>query len=1762
MSNSYRIRTQIGVDKQINVQLDQDFDQLEILSLKIRQEDVYPRFCADYGVVAGRVIVNDGFGVPNVKISVFVPLDQVDSQNEIISTLYPYRTITDTNEDGYRYNLLPYDQQHGGHTPTGTFPSKQDIITNPALIEIYDKYYKFTVKTNTSGDFMIMGVPLGEHQLVMDCDLSDIGAFSLSPQDLVDIGLATPEEIDGNKFPSSNNLALLPQIVNQIKTIQVQPFWGDPETCQIRITRQDFNLVDSGVKIIPSALFMGSLFTNVDEQSLSKRCSPKNGIGKLCNLTSGPGEIIAVRQTIFNDENGYPILEQADLPLGGKVIDTDGVFVFNVPMNMDYVTTNEFGEQIISLDPSVGIPTSGKYRFKIKYDQPPTFEKREIRRGYYLVPNIKEYGWVQSQTDPAYNVSTGSTEYKKFQSSYYFGLDWSGYTNGFSLANNEFINRMSEMVNCEDTFYKLKYKKVYTTAALIDNFKSGTFVNRFVAIKDITDETCEGTINKFPATDANYKFDFIFFIANTFLAILTPTLFTLIIILHVLSLLLTFVREFFIAVLLPVLNLFYRLCTWANKRGLGANCIEPPTPSEIRRRFPDLKKLKIPMLTYPDCQACDCSGEDITGGGGFEGTSCNADLNTAQNWSQPSNVNRGETIELEKIQYMFAGWGWDQVELRGHPYEQRIPKAEIGSNSYGVGAYRNWFYYVNSLPPWETINMFSLKGNYFNHPVAGSGGGGISRIGVSFNPDFNQGKEHFDNAIALLVDEQCFASLSGQTLLTFQNPNLSKDLNAANVISGRTYTNIDIEVNYANLDDTNLPNNSVFYTIGGNAPLQTNDTKYFFPSDLEYFQVITGMSYNQFVSMNVTNSSSGGVNFLCLSVTFQLLPDPNINVNAPNYPLLNSHTIEYTDCFGDQITESLVPGQYSRCIRIQQGQPTQIPNEWSDPNNHIPPGSQEPRPVPQTIIVSTTNCSTQPSPTNIVTLSDSLYKRLNKPFTLFWDAEGIQQGAPFSSGSALRNYLSYYNGEPLYIVFMVRGVDPYSGKHKVKYDLSRLFGYDTSFNPNAITVEGNYYLNIPIQAGGRCVRHDQLVNNSDTQPDGNNSNATLRLYYDSYLFEPGVNWSSYNSDLHLYYSSLDGTQINKFQPPGYYNNQISLAGFNLIGTDVKETTNSLKLEVNVQGTNAYTQDEYIEGGSYIRYAPDNENRFPGNVKPYAYFGPSYINGSYSTPTLPPSRPVLQMTDQFKLVMRTDRLPTGTDLDTLGTNTFSFQCSTSLGYYFISESGVTNVILGDLIPDPALEDLNDDIVTGNTTQKVLESLTCQGLVDLDCYEDYGSNLIIRPPTDPCNTNTNKNLPVIKDGCYVLLNEPFGSLFGRNNDFTILNEWKLRFRTTLALCRGVVSQSFNNSWINGGLFAFPFSSNVFFDSNNRPFVRRVGPNVQGQSVEYSFCGIQLAFEDQSNNFYYRSSPYSLSQGFVGASYSSNFYRRQSNDKYLKYPTTMVDLGPQYFWTKDVYYSDDYFGFNMDNLDATTYGPTENLTSVFTLSRIINANEFFSAGVVRGLFSRKNLRVDGDYAQMLQINSQYGINPFNVENYPDTGLNDSPIYFGLAPSSSRTKPVFGIFYSGETADRDLISPKRIDYTFTGSVADFVSDSLPVINQIVPFYPWQNNGFSNVGTNTPPSIFGNESNSWITDKNSFSAFTYQRLDRFYYPFFVGGNQQVQNSLGYIYQTDPTGLNLPNVVAGTTNFETITSGPFYFYFGIKNGATAIDKFREKYIPN
>ena len=89
MPKSYRIRTEVGKDKAIQVSLEQDFEYLEILSLKILQNDIYTRVCSDYGVVVGRLSVNNGLGLPNCKVSIFIPVSQEDENDAIISELYP-----------------------------------------------------------------------------------------------------------------------------------------------------------------------------------------------------------------------------------------------------------------------------------------------------------------------------------------------------------------------------------------------------------------------------------------------------------------------------------------------------------------------------------------------------------------------------------------------------------------------------------------------------------------------------------------------------------------------------------------------------------------------------------------------------------------------------------------------------------------------------------------------------------------------------------------------------------------------------------------------------------------------------------------------------------------------------------------------------------------------------------------------------------------------------------------------------------------------------------------------------------------------------------------------------------------------------------------------------------------------------------------------------------------------------------------------------------------------------------------------------------------------------------------------------------------------------------------------------------------------------------------------------------------------------------------------------------------------------------------
>jgi hypothetical protein len=807
MGQSYRIKTDIGVNKTINVGLEQDFEFLEILSLKIRQSEVFTRDCANYGVLVGRVTANNGFGVPNARISVFIPIEPVDESNPIISSIYPYKSPTDKNEDGYRYNLLPYEKSYSTHSATGTLPSRLDALIDSTAVEIYDKYYKFTAKTNDSGDYMIMGVPLGTQTIVMDVDLSDIGEFSLTPQDLIRMGLATENQVAGSKFRTSNDLNSLPQIVNLIKSVDISPLWGDPDVCQIAVNRLDFDLRDdANINIQPTSVFMGSVFSSTDKFRVRRNCKPKDDMGNLCSLISGPGQILAIRQTIQQDSEGNPVLEVYQLEQDGNVIDGNGTWLTELPMNLDYLVTNQFGEKVISNDPTIGIPTRAKYRFKIKWEQPAALTT-QTRRPNYLVPNIKEYG--------------GPNDTKRLESSYYFGLAWSGYTNGFTGSQK--TNRLNEAIDCEDTFYEFKFNRVYTVAGLIDQYKKGA-KGRFIGIKEIDNDDCSSSVNKFPVNDGFRNFDILFFVFSILFTIIQPIGISVLIIGHILIWLYNAVIG--------------AICSICNVRILRGRPF-----AFICRKFGikcDKKDytIRLPMITYPDCQACECSS-DIKTSSALNNTTASGSLTYLSyplsysdklvDYFSSSSIYSANTDSFV-IAFSEALAGQNTIPSINKPDIYKLPFSQSVNL---INDDMDYFSYASSksLPLGERVNIFNQRKNYFS---------GKNKIKVTFAKNSNIGKFHYDNTLTLLSNTQ----FNSGDLLTFINISGTTDLNYLYVdgnqtgISGTSYNGLGettINVRYANTQTTD---SLVVY----NLPYGSTETNNKFPADIEYFQVVTALT--------------------------------------------------------------------------------------------------------------------------------------------------------------------------------------------------------------------------------------------------------------------------------------------------------------------------------------------------------------------------------------------------------------------------------------------------------------------------------------------------------------------------------------------------------------------------------------------------------------------------------------------------------------------------------------------------------------------------------------------------------------------------------------------------------------------------------------------------------------------------------------------------------------------------------------------------------
>ena len=553
-----------------------------------------------------------------------------------------------------------------------------------------------------------------------------------------------------------------------------------------------------------------------------------------------------------------------------------------------------------------------------------------------------------------------------------------------------------------------------------------------------------------------------------------------------------------------------------------------------------------------------------------------------------------------------------------------------------------------------------------------------------------------------------------------------------------------------------------------------------------------------------------------------------------------------------------------------------------------------------------------------------------------------------------------------------------------------------------------------------------------------------------------------------------------------------------------------------------------------------------------------------------------MSNNERIVMRSDRLPTSDIYQRFQMNTMGGMANGHFKLYEVPIEGI--VTSGESQPpqltfqisEPETPEVGE---TPNSISAILASFSCQSLVPINCYSptQNGESITVAPAStctyvsyEDDGTNYNTQF-FIEGSCYSLVRPPYNKKENVKNDRELINEWASRININFGACREVFSHLFVNNWINGTLYMVPFRTTRFF----------TGPFDNPPNQPYNkYCNATVFLHPDDFNFYYRSAPYEDTDTggvFIGRKGNEFLGATVGNGTNHMYPTTIMDLGPRDELQKYLSQSGNWDGYIMNQLSPTTFGDTSDLLNIFVLSRLVNTSFtsiFKSQGTnVLSLFNkRKKLFVDADFAQMIATNSQFGVDSYDPENYPEPPPNTNFSSSLYLRTNFTNDVVFGIFYNGNEQSRDYISPNRTVYNDRADIGDpCATGSIPVTTQKVPFYLWD------IKPNTgKPNIFGSQSNDW--QFNPFQ-YGYQKIDRliqydYSYVYQPATNiNQIKYHKGWIYNVQS---NLINPATGEFDYDPeptsiptrpyLFGAPYYFYFGLMNGASAFDRFSAKWI--
>jgi hypothetical protein len=414
------------------------------------------------------------------------------------------------------------------------------------------------------------------------------------------------------------------------------------------------------------------------------------------------------------------------------------------------------------------------------------------------------------------------------------------------------------------------------------------------------------------------------------------------------------------------------------------------------------------MITWPDCQACDCGS------------------------TQPENLNYSESVLVPdsglltqvsnpelyttKLSQQFANSNWVNTIPLAIATNNLDPSNPLSFKCAKGAVPLYSSIQKQTIPIGERINIFNLKTKYFE---------GTNKIKVTFASENNL-THHYDNTLTVLATQ----SFSAGTLLSFVNPDSTTDSNylwsatttagsTVSGINGRLQTNeFTINVEYA--DPTN--------------PLNGLTTLYTIPAN-------TNVNCVSDITVDVTSLGT---------ITYG---DCVGDSNTFNAITLGVQTISNDDC----INLGTLGGTATYTL-INSGETCQ---------RYVYPSDIEYYQVLTAITISTStvNGVTVPFVENSANTGGFFQGVLQQTSIIENYTERFIPYPPNSK--TLENTVnltptSYFDGFTEQVILILqRGVDPYSPKIPNKYSIGTLFG--TNESDSNWTFTANTRLNVPIQ---------------------------------------------------------------------------------------------------------------------------------------------------------------------------------------------------------------------------------------------------------------------------------------------------------------------------------------------------------------------------------------------------------------------------------------------------------------------------------------------------------------------------------------------------------------------------------------------------------------------------------------------------------------------------------------------------------------------------